>query len=119
MPSLDAILALLVTIGITTLVSPRLRLPLPIGLTLAGLALALLPGLPHPRLDPGLVLLVLLPPLLYADAFNTSWHDFVRWLRPILMLARGRSGAARIDKDIHFFPGCHLCATRDLNPGHG
>ena len=88
-PSLDAILALLVTIGITTLVSPRLRLPLPIGLTLAGLALALLPGLPHPRLDPGLVLLVLLPPLLYADAFNTSWHDFVRWLRPILMLAIG------------------------------
>lgn len=89
MPSLDAILALLVTIGLTALAAPRLRLPLPIALTLAGLALALVPGIPHPRLDPNLVLLVLLPPLLYADAFNTSWHDFVRWVRPILMLAIG------------------------------
>jgi CPA1 family monovalent cation:H+ antiporter len=88
-PSLDAILALLVTIAVTTLAAPRLRLPLPIALTLGGLALALLPGVPSPRLDPNLVLLVLLPPLLYADAFNTSWNDFRRWLRPILMLAIG------------------------------
>ncbi len=89
MPSLDAILALLVAIALTTLAAPRLRVPLPIALTVAGLALALLPGLPSPRLDPHLILLVLLPPLLYADAFNTSWFDFVRWVRPILMLAIG------------------------------
>jgi CPA1 family monovalent cation:H+ antiporter len=88
-PSLDAILALLATIALTTLAAPRLRLPLPIAMTVAGLALALLPGLASPRLDPRLVLLVLLPPLLYADAFNTSWSDFRRWVRPILMLAVG------------------------------
>jgi CPA1 family monovalent cation:H+ antiporter len=88
-PSLDALLALLVAIALTTLAAPRLKLPLPIALTAAGLALALLPGVPSPRLDPNLILLVLLPPLLYADAFNTSWHDFVRWLRPILLLAIG------------------------------
>jgi CPA1 family monovalent cation:H+ antiporter len=41
------------------------------------------------RLDPDFILLGLLPPLLYADAFHTSWHDFRRWLRPILMLAIG------------------------------
>jgi monovalent cation/hydrogen antiporter len=89
MPSLDALLALLAAIALTTLLAPRLRLPLPIALTAAGLALALVPGLPSPRLHPELVLLVLLPPLLYADAFHTSWHDFRRWLRPILMLAIG------------------------------
>ena len=92
MPTLDAILALLVAIVVCTLAAPRLRLPLPIALTLAGLFLALVPGLPKPHLDPELVLLGLLPPLLYADAFNTSWHDFVRWLRPILMLAVGLVG---------------------------
>lgn len=89
MPSLDALLALLAATAIATLAAPRLRLPLPIALTAAGLALALVPGIASPRLPPELVLLGLLPPLLYADAFNTSWLDFVRWLRPILMLAIG------------------------------
>lgn len=93
MPSLDALLALLVAIAVTALLAPRLRVPLPLALTGAGLALALTPGLPHPRVNADLVLLVLLPPLLYADAFNTSWQDFRRWLRPILMLAVGLVGA--------------------------
>jgi CPA1 family monovalent cation:H+ antiporter len=88
-PSPDSLLILLATIALTTLAAPRLRVPLPIALTAAGLLLAFLPGVPTPRLPPDLVLLVLLPPLLYADAFNTSWYDFVRWLRPILMLAIG------------------------------
>jgi CPA1 family monovalent cation:H+ antiporter len=87
--ALDALLALLVAIAATTLLAPRLRLSLPVALTAVGLALGLVPGLKMPRLDPDFVLLVLLPPLLYADAFHTSWNDFVRWLRPILMLAVG------------------------------
>src|SRR6185436_5419221 len=92
MPSLDSILVLLAAIAVTTLAAPRLKVPLPCALTGAGLLLALVPGLPSPRLHPDLVLLVLLPPLLYADAFHTSWHDFVHWLRPILMLAVGLVG---------------------------
>jgi len=89
MLSLDALLTLLVAIAAAALLSPRLRIPLPIALTLTGLAIALVPGLPRLRVDPSFVLLGLLPPLLYADAFHTSWHDFRRWLRPILMLAIG------------------------------
>jgi CPA1 family monovalent cation:H+ antiporter len=89
MPSLDALLVLLAAIALTALVAPRLRLPLPVALAATGLLLALLPGLPRPRLDPDIVLLVFLPPLLYSDAFHTSWYDFQRWLRPILMLAIG------------------------------
>src|SRR5262245_30940051 len=92
MPSLDSILVLLAAIAVTTLAAPRLKMPLPCALTAVGLLLALIPGLPSPRLPPELVLLVLLPPLLYADAFNTSWNDFRRWLRPILMLAVGLVG---------------------------
>jgi CPA1 family monovalent cation:H+ antiporter len=89
MPTLDALLTLLAAIAVTALAAPRVGVPLPLALTGTGLILALVPGLPHPRLDADVVLLGLLPPLLYADAFHTSWVDFVRWLRPILMLAVG------------------------------
>jgi len=89
LPSLDSVLLLLAAIALTAIAAPRLRLPLPIALTVVGLVLALVPALPHPRLDPDVVLLGFLPPLLYADAFHTSWVDFRRWLRPILMLAVG------------------------------
>ena len=87
MLSLDAILVLLGGIAFTSLVAPRLRIPLPLALTATGFALALVPRLEHPRLHPDFVLHGILPPLLYADAFHTSWNDFRRWLRPILSLA--------------------------------
>ena len=46
-----------------------LKVPYPIPLVLGGLVLGLLPGIPNIELDPQLVLLVFLPPLLYASAF--------------------------------------------------
>jgi CPA1 family monovalent cation:H+ antiporter len=46
-----------------------LDVPYPIPLVLGGLALGLLPGIPDVQLNPDLVLLVFLPPLLYASAF--------------------------------------------------
>ncbi len=86
LPILIALLALIAGAGA---VASRVRLPLPVVLALAGIALAFVPGLPRARLDPDLVLVLFLPPLLYADAFDTSWVDFRRWLRPIAMLAVG------------------------------
>ena len=61
MPSLDALLTLLGAIAVTALAAPRIRLPLPLALTGTGLLLALVPGLPHPRLEGDLVLFGLLP----------------------------------------------------------
>jgi Na+/H+ antiporter len=84
---LPVLITLLATLALCALGAPRLRLPLPVLLALAGAALALLPGLPRMKLDPDLILMLFLPPLLYSDAFDTSWVDFVRWLRPIVMLA--------------------------------
>jgi len=46
-----------------------LKVPYPIPLVIGGLALGLLPGMPDIELDPDLVLLVFLPPLLYQSAF--------------------------------------------------
>ncbi len=45
-------------------------------LVIGGLLLSLLPGLPRVSLHPDLIFLVMLPPLLFSAAFNTSWRDF-------------------------------------------
>jgi CPA1 family monovalent cation:H+ antiporter len=83
------LMASLAVIALVAALAPRLRIPPPILLVLAGLAVSAVPGVPRLPLDPDLILLVFLPPLLYADAFRTSWTDFRRWLRPIAMLATG------------------------------
>ena len=61
--------------------------PYPILLTVGGVALALVPGLPEIHLDPQLVFNLFLPPLLYPAAVYTSWRDFRANLRSILPLA--------------------------------
>jgi len=67
----------------------RLRIAYPILLVVGGLVLALIPGLPHPRLDPKLVLIGILPPLLYSTAFYTSVRELRRNIRAISSLAIG------------------------------
>ncbi len=86
---LPILIAILSVLAIVSLVAPRLRIPAPVLLTLAGMALAFVPQLPRVPLHPDLILFLFLPPILYSDAFKTSWTDFRRWLRPILMLAVG------------------------------
>lgn len=70
-------------------IAPKLKLPYPVLLVLAGGALALIPGLPDEALDPDLVFFIFLPPLLYEASYNTSWHEFVANRRPISLLAIG------------------------------
>lgn len=86
LPGLIAVLGL---IGLAAIVAPRIGLPPPVLLAIAGIAWALLPVLAPLEIEPHVVLSVFLPPLLYADAWRASWHDFRRWLRPILSLAIG------------------------------
>jgi CPA1 family monovalent cation:H+ antiporter len=56
---------------------------------LAGIGLALIPGMPPVQLAPELVFLVFLPPLIFGDGFVTDWLDFKRYIRPIALLATG------------------------------
>jgi Na+/H+ antiporter len=63
------IAALFVSAAGLNAVANWLHVPYPIPLVLGGLALGLVPGIPDVQLDPDLVLLVFLPPLLYASAF--------------------------------------------------
>jgi monovalent cation/hydrogen antiporter len=89
MHSVQLFLGLLLCAVVIALIAKRLDQPYPIALVLAGLGLALLPGMPAVDLDPELVFFLLLPPVLSEAAFFTSWRDFLRLKRPILLLAFG------------------------------
>ncbi|MBK9702166.1 MAG: Na+/H+ antiporter [Betaproteobacteria bacterium] len=65
------------------------RLPLPIFLVVVGWAASFLPGLSAIEVDPELFLLLFIPPLLFADAWALPHRDFMRVLRPVLLLALG------------------------------
>jgi monovalent cation/hydrogen antiporter len=61
--------------------------PAPVVMALVGLGISLVPGLAQVSFDPDLVLLVFLPPILYAAAWNMPWPEFRRNVRPISLLA--------------------------------
>ena len=61
--------ALFVSVAGLNVIARWLSVPYPIPLVLGGLVLGLLPGIPEIELEPDLVLLIFLPPLLYAAAF--------------------------------------------------
>ena len=71
-----------------------LNVPYPIPLVLGGLLLGLVPGIPDVQLDPDLVLLVFLPPLLYSSAFFADLRA-LRAGRAGDLAAGGRAGARR------------------------
>jgi Na+/H+ antiporter len=83
------LLGVLVALGGLLALAPVLRLPLPILLVVGGVILGFAPGLPHIVLEPDVVLVAVLPPLLYSGAFFTSLRDLRINRRPIAFLAFG------------------------------
>lgn len=67
----------------------KLRISYPIFLVIGGLLISLVPHVPDIEIDPQLIFLIFLPPLLYEAAWNTSWREFWKWKRPIGLLAFG------------------------------
>src|SRR6266404_6453767 len=90
--NLELIVILLVCVVAFGALANRLRVPYPILLVIGGLALSLVPGIPRFQLDPDVIFLGVLPPLLFAAAFATSWRDFRYNLVSILFLAFGLVG---------------------------
>lgn len=85
----ELILLLMAVIVLLDLVARRLNLPRAAALILGGIGFALIPGTPDIELDPDLVLVLFLPPLLMSSAWFTSWRDFRADIRIILQLAVG------------------------------
>ena len=69
------------------MVANRLRLAYPIVLVLGGLAISITGKFSGITIDPELVFLIFLPPLLYEAAWQTSWKEFWRWRRVITSFA--------------------------------
>ena len=89
---IQIVVLLLIAIAAVGIVAKRSNTPPAILLVLAGVFLALIPGLPGVRLAPELVLLLVLPPLIYSSAVAMSWREFRFNLRPISLLAVGCVG---------------------------
>ena len=82
---------LLLVAGSATVAGAARRTPVPAPLLLvaAGLAVSYLPGVPHYELDPEIVLPLILPPLLYTAASDSSYLDLRAQLRPVALLSVG------------------------------
>lgn len=80
---------ILVVLAILFLVmlAQKMKIAYPIVLVLGGLLLSLIPGVPRMYIDPDLIFVIFLPPLLYEAAWYTSWKEFWRWRRVISSFA--------------------------------
>src|SRR5438445_8209349 len=85
-------LLLLLFVVVFAWLAKKLATPYPIVLVIAGLLLGFIPGIPKVTLDPDLIFLVVLPPLLYAAAWVTPWREFKFNFVSIFMLAFGLVG---------------------------
>ena len=83
------ILSLLFVVFMLVMLGQKLKISYPIFLVLAGLGISLIPGIPRIEVEPEIIFLIFLPPLLYEAAWYTSWNNFRNWIRPIGMLAVG------------------------------
>jgi monovalent cation/hydrogen antiporter len=80
---------LLFSVAVLVTAARVLAVPYPIFLVLGGLAMGAIPGIPNPELEPDLVLLIFLPPLLYSASFFTGLRELRENVRQISMLAIG------------------------------
>jgi len=76
-------LALIVVIVLLIMLANKLKIAYPVILVVAGLLISFIPGLPVVRIEPELIFIIFLPPLLYEAAFAISWKELWRWRRII------------------------------------
>jgi monovalent cation/hydrogen antiporter len=85
---LVALLLLVCVVGFAAL-ARKLQTPYPIVLVIAGLFLSFIPAIPKITLNPDVIFLVVLPPLLYNGAWLTPWREFKFNFVSIFLLAFG------------------------------
>jgi Na+/H+ antiporter len=83
------LLFLLVAVSALTALARVLNVPYPILLVIGGSLVGFVPGVPDVQLDPDIVLLIFLPPLLFNAAYFTSVRDLRTDMRPIALNAIG------------------------------
>src|SRR5213592_4486190 len=89
MAEIETVVGLLVAVVVLASAARWLGIPYPIAMVLGGLAFAAVPGLPTVTLDPDIVFVVFVAPLVFATAWLTSLRDIRANARPIGLLALG------------------------------
>ncbi len=89
MSNIALIISLLAGVTALAALAERMNTSSPILLVLAGTVISMIPGLPQVGLQPEVIILIFLPPLVYSAAWNMSWADFKANFRPIMLLAFG------------------------------
>jgi Na+/H+ antiporter len=107
-------LFLLIAVVFFAGLAKRINIPYPILLVLAGLAISFVPRVPHIRLNPDIVFLLFLPPLIYSAAWQTNWREFRRNVLSISMLATGLVGLTVFG--VAYFAD-HFVTALDFNSG--
>ncbi|SFH06412.1 Na+/H+ antiporter [Pedobacter insulae] len=74
-------LVLIVLIVLLIMLADRIKVAYPVLLVIAGLLISLIPGMPTVHIEPELIFIIFLPPLLYEAAFVISWKELWRWRR--------------------------------------
>jgi CPA1 family monovalent cation:H+ antiporter len=85
----ESILLLLLAASLLVRLADLAKIPSPIVLVVGGLLIALVPGLPDVELDPDLVFLVFLPPLVFSAAWRTSPLELKALMKPLAALSVG------------------------------
>lgn len=89
MTHVQLVVAGLLAVTVLAAFADRVNLPHAVVLLLGGLAVGFVPGTPEVRLDPEIIFLVFLPPIIYSAAFAFAAEDIHANLRPIGFLALG------------------------------
>ena len=87
--SIELAVFLFCAVVILSVIARKVAFPFPILLVLAGAGLGLAPGFPSISIDPDVIFLGCLPPLLFSAAIRMPWHQFRENLAPISGLALG------------------------------
>jgi len=80
------IFILAVMIGLSA-IADKIKIPYPILLIIVGVAVGFIPSLPAIDINPEIIFLIFLPPLLYDAAFNISFKEFKTNISTISTLA--------------------------------
>jgi monovalent cation/hydrogen antiporter len=86
---LEITILLLTFATLASALTKRTKLPAEIVWVLGSLLIGFIPSLPRVAISHEVIFFVFLPPVLFAAAYFTSWRDFQRYLRPILLLSVG------------------------------
>lgn len=74
-------LVMVVAIILLIMLADKIKVAYPVLLVVAGLLISFIPGMPVLHVNPSLIFLIILPPLLYEAAWAISWKELWRWRR--------------------------------------